>query len=182
MFYLTTHSTHFFRAPTHCDSNCEDRGLIRVLFYRGSEQTRVRGSLEGRKEMFYLTTHSTHFFRAPTTHCDSNCEDRGLIRVLFYRGSEQTRVRGSLEGRKEMFYLTTHSTHFFRAPTTHCDSNCEDRGLIRVLFYRGSEQTRVRGSLEGRKEMFYLTTHSTHFYLRLYGVRRMVEDHSHNER
>ena len=29
-----------------------------------------------------------------------------------------------------------------------------------------------------RKEMFYLTTHSTHFYLRLYGVRHMVKGHS----
>ena len=26
--------------------------------------------------------------------------------------------------------------------------------------------------------MFYLTTHSTHFILRLYGVRHMVKDHS----
>ena len=33
-----------------------------------------------------------------------------------------------------------------------------------------------------RKEMFYLTTHSTHFYLRLYGVRHMVKDHSDSER
>ena len=30
--------------------------------------------------------------------------------------------------------------------------------------------------------MFYLTTHSTHFYLRLYGVRHMVKDHSDSER
>ena len=34
----------------------------------------------------------------------------------------------------------------------------------------------------GRKEMFYLTTHSTHFYLRLYGVRHMVKDHSDSEK
>ena len=34
---------------------------------------------------------------------------------------------------------------------------------------------------EGRKEMFYLTTHSTHFYLRLYGIRHMVKDHSDSE-
>ena len=32
-----------------------------------------------------------------------------------------------------------------------------------------------------RKEMFYLTTHSTHFYLRLYGVRHMGKDHSDSE-
>ena len=37
------------------------------------------------------------------------------------------------EGRKEIFYLTMHSTHF------------------------------IYGYMEGRKEMFYLTMHSTHF-------------------
>ena len=36
--------------------------------------------------------------------------------------------------------------------------------------------------LEGRKEMFYLTMHSTHFILRLYGVGHMVKDHSDSER
>ena len=30
--------------------------------------------------------------------------------------------------------------------------------------------------------MFYLTTHSTHFILRLYGVGHMVKDHSDSER
>ena len=34
----------------------------------------------------------------------------------------------------------------------------------------------------GRKEMFYLTTHSTHFILRLYGIRHMVKDHSDSEK
>ena len=32
---------------------------------------------------------------------------------------------------------------------------------------------------QGRKEMFYLMTH---LYLRLYGVRHMVKDHSDSER
>ena len=36
--------------------------------------------------------------------------------------------------------------------------------------------------LEGRKDMFYLTMHSTHFYLRLYGVGHMVKDHSESKR
>ena len=35
---------------------------------------------------------------------------------------------------------------------------------------------------EGRKEMFYLTTHSAHFILRLYGVGHMVKNHSDSER
>ena len=30
---------------------------------------------------------------------------------------------------------------------------------------------------EGRKEILYLTTHSTHFYIWLYGVGHMVNDH-----
>ena len=30
--------------------------------------------------------------------------------------------------------------------------------------------------------MFYLTTHSTHFILRLYGVRHMVKDHTDSDR
>ena len=34
---------------------------------------------------------------------------------------------------------------------------------------------------EGRK-CFYLTTHSTHFYLRLYGVRHIVKDHSNSDK
>ena len=33
-----------------------------------------------------------------------------------------------------------------------------------------------------KKEMFYLTTHSTHFILRFYGVGHMVKDHSDSER
>ena len=35
---------------------------------------------------------------------------------------------------------------------------------------------------EGRKEVFYLTTHSTLFYLQLYGISYMVKDHSDSER
>ena len=40
----------------------------------------------------------------------------------------------------------------------------------------------IKHPYEGRKEMFYLTTHSTHFYLRLYGVGHIVKDHSDSER
>ena len=35
---------------------------------------------------------------------------------------------------------------------------------------------------EGRMEVFYLTMHSTHFNLRLYGIWHMVKDHSHIKR
>ena len=30
--------------------------------------------------------------------------------------------------------------------------------------------------------MFYLTTHSTHFILRLYGIGHMIKDHADSER
>ena len=35
--------------------------------------------------------------------------------------------------------------------------------------------------IEGRKEMFYLTMHSKHFILRLYGIGHMVKDHPDSE-
>ena len=40
----------------------------------------------------------------------------------------------------------------------------------------------IKKQLNGRKEMFYLTTHSNTFYLWLYGVRHMVKDHSDSEK
>ena len=43
-------------------------------------------------------------------------------------------------------------------------------------------KTERYGKKEERKEMFYLTTYSTRFYLRLYGVRHMVKNHSDKER
>ena len=61
-------------------------------------------------------------------------------------------------GRKEMFYLTTHSTHFIY------DYVASDRvKKVRLL------------NSTGRKEMFYLMTHSTHFiydYMALDRVKR----------
>ena len=46
--------------------------------------------------------------------------------------------------------------------------------VVRIYFNAKAIQ-------EERKEMFYLTTHSTHFILRLYDVRHMVKDHSESE-
>ena len=45
-------------------------------------------------------------------------------------------------------------------------------GNYRVLIYPQLSST----LLKGRKEMFYLTSHSTHFILRLYGVKHMVKE------
>ena len=49
---------------------------------------------------------------------------------MFYLTTQPDTFYLRLYGRKEMFYLTTHSIHF------------------------------IYGYIEGRKEMFYLTTHS----------------------
>ena len=83
-----------------------------------------------------------------------------------------------------MFYLTTHSAHFIYGymASRHIVKDHSDSG-------------------RGSKGMFCLTTHSTHFiygymkegnvlfndalntvYLRLYGFRYMVKDHSDSER
>ena len=45
-----------------------------------------------------------------------------------------------------------------------------------------NEEQVVCEQKEGRKEMIYLTTHSTQFILWLYGVGHMVKDHSDSER
>ena len=62
-------------------------------------------------------------------------------------------IYGYMEGRKEMLYLTMHSTHF------------------------------IYGYMEGRKEGDALFNDALNtFYLRLYGIRYMVKDHSDSER
>ena len=55
---------------------------------------------------------------------------------MFYLTTHSHTFYLQLYGRKEIFYLTTHSTHF------------------------------IYSYMEGRKELFYLTTHSTHFIFR----------------
>ena len=47
-----------------------------------------------------------------------------------------------------------------------------------------SDTPEFAANVEGKKEMFYLTIQTTHFYLRLYGVTHniMVKDHSDSEK
>ena len=69
-------------------------------------------------------------------------------RLLFpinSKGSFICTIPHSDSERKEMFYLTTHSTHF-------------------IYGYMASDMVKDHSDSEReRKEMFYLTTHSTHF-------------------
>ena len=120
---------------------------------------------EGRKEIFYLTTHSTHFIYG---YMASGCY-RKEGNILFNDALNTFYLRlygdGVLqEGRKEIFYLTTHSTHFIYG---YMASGCY-RKEGNILFNDALNTFYLRlygvGVLqEGRKEIFYLTTHSTHF-------------------
>ena len=72
--------------------------------------------------------------------------------------------------RKEIFYLTTHSTHFLFTVTWRRRNSLKIHSIfILYLWFYGSEH--MVKDLKGRKEMFYLMMHSTHF---IYGY--MVSD------
>ena len=54
--------------------------------------------------------------------------------------------------------------------------------VVGPLIPMGNAVNPVTSNCIGRKDNIYLTTHSTHFILRLYGVGHMVKDHSDSER
>ena len=70
-----------------------------------------------------------------------------------------------MEGRKEMFYFNTHSTHFVRT--------------CLLLFHAYSQCRRKHKWNEGN--VLFNDALNT-FYLQLYGVTHMVKDHSDSER
>ena len=120
----------------------------------------------------------------------------------------------SKEGRKEMFYLTTHSTHFIYGYMAsdiwlrtilivRKETRCRHIGYsfrlaARVLLYAPSHWQdstyhglcyTSRGALVGTRNMLVRKEGNVlfndvfvAFYLRLYGVRHMVKDHSDSER
>ena len=154
------------------------------------------GYMEGRKEMFYLTTHSTRFIYGYMASdiskdgrkCLFNDALRHMLFTVIWRWSYR---------RKEMFYLTTHSTHFIYGYMASDISKEERICLFNDLLNTFYLRFYGIGHMEGRKEMVYLTTHSTHFiyaymasdiwkegnvllndslntfYLRLYGIGHM---------
>ena len=71
--------------------------------------------------------------------------------------------------KEEMFYLTTHSTHFIY-------------GYMALICCRQSNTTRpvVKGRERERNVLFNDALNT--FYLRVYGVRHMVMDHSDSEK
>ena len=134
--------------------------------------------------MFYLTTHSTHFIYGYMA------SDIWLRTILIVRK----------EGRKEMFYLTTHSTHFIYGYMAsdiwlrtilivRKETRCRHTGYAfrlttRVILYAPShrQDSTYHGlcyTSRGERERNVLFNDALNtFYLRLYGVRHMVKDHS----
>ena len=66
-----------------------------------------------------------------------------------------------------MFYLTTHSSHFIY-------------GYMALDMVNDPGYSQKKPLFDWQQGFFY--THSTHFYLRSYGVGYMVKDHSDSER
>ena len=52
---------------------------------------------------------------------------------------------------------------------------------MHIYYCKYNKQALLRWTRNKRKEMLYLTTHSTHFYLCLYVVGHMLKDHSDSE-
>ena len=85
-----------------------------------------------------------------------------------------------------MLYLTTHSTHFiYGLFGVRGSLNKKCACFLPIMAFPVYEMQNVSqeaGRKEGRKEMFYLMTHSTQFILQLYGVGHMVKDHTDSDR
>ena len=89
-------------------------------------------------------------------------------------------------GRNKTFYLTMHSTHFIYG---YIEGRKEENVLFNdtlntfyLRLYGVRHMVKDHSDSEGgRKETFYLTTHSTHF---IYGymASNMVKDHSDSEK
>ena len=134
--------------------------------------------------MFYLTTHSTHFIAV--NQQPWSVPTLSLITAQYlclHPINVQARCPGQTEREREMFYLTTHSTHFIAV--NQQPWSVPTLSLITAQYlclHPINVQARCPGQTEREREMFYLTTHLNTFYLRLYGVRHMIKDHSDSER
>ena len=134
--------------------------------------------------MFYLTMHSTHFiygYMASDMVKDHSDSEKERERNVLFNDALNTFYL-QLYGRKERFYLTTHSTHFtYGYMASDMVKDHSDSEREREMFYLMTHSSHfIYGYMEGnvlfnnalntfylrlygRKEMFYLTTHSTHF-------------------
>ena len=148
MFYLTTHSTH----PTYTRKEGD------VLFNNALNTFQHILLTLGRKEMFYFTTHSTHF-NTFYLHLEGR-------RCLFNNTLNTSYLHS--EGRR---CFISHSTQHISTHRTYTRKEGD------VLFYDALNTFQHILLTLGRKEMFYLTTHSTHFntfYLHSEGRRCFI--------
>ena len=120
--------------------------------------------------MFYLMTHSTHNIVKDHSHSEigNPLPPQLAARVLLHASSH--RQDNTYQSWSTSWNELSESTRGID-PTTH-----------RTVSERSYHEATFRSPTGREREMFYLTTHSTHFYLRLYGVRHMVKDHSDSEK
>ena len=181
MFYLTTHSTHFMYGYMASDI------WLRTILIVRKERERER-----ERKMFYLTTHSTHFMygymasdiwlrtilivRKRERERERERERAVLfndalntfyVRLYGVRHMVKDHSDSEKEREREMFYLTTHSTHFMNGYMA------SDIWLRTILI--------VRKEREREKNVLFNDALHT-FYVRLYGVRHMAKDHSDSEK
>ena len=93
----------------------------------------------------------------------------GVLAYRFYTPWLSRQRRYKWQGRKKIYLLDLLTAVILRYPGWK---------YVGLLFMHGG----CLNIQEGRKEMFYLMTHSTHFILWLYGVGHMVKNHSDSER
>ena len=108
-------------------------------------------------------------------HCSTGYSLEHTQKGLFNDALNTFYIQIYGEREREMFYLTTHSTHFI-----YCYMEKERNVLFndalntfyirlyavreREMFYLTTHSTHfIYGYMEREREMFYLTTHSTHF-------------------
>ena len=130
--------------------------------------------LEERKEIFHLTTHSTHFiFWA-----------HGTTQIAGYSFQSTDWIAHT------MAYITPVVEHWLEGEIVQHDRS--DNTLHhdeRTLYNQATSHSSVNGYfletefLTGRKEGNVLFNNALNtFYLRLYGIRHMVKDHSDSEK
>ena len=111
----------------------------------------------------------TQRFKHFLNHSNLSAERPALL-ILDGRKSHTNNLEVILLARQ-------HNVHIVRRPP-HCSHRLLplDVSITKPLMTYYTQ--------EGRKEMFYLTTHylTTHIILRLYDVKHMVKDHWDNER
>ena len=129
-----------------------------------------RDRKEGRKEMFYLTTHSTHFIygymasdiwlRTILIVREETCSFRLAARVLLYAPSHR---------QDSTYHGLCYTSRGALAETRNSSMGPPHRTMIERSYHGATSRSEIERDreriirLEREREMFYLTTHSTHF-------------------